>query len=129
MLFQTGNWKMHILLFLSAIIPQLLYLWILYLIRQFLVDAVQGSPFALDNAKRLKWIGLALLGIGVVKPTLNCLTGNLLLSAVTVHGPVLNPWVDLHFISACVLVACFSLILSVIFRHGVELEKEHSLTV
>jgi hypothetical protein len=37
------------------------------------------------------------------------------------------PW--LGFICTCVLVACFSLILSVIFRRGVELEKEHSLTV
>jgi hypothetical protein len=129
MLFQTSNWKMHILLFLSALIPQFLFLWILYLIRQFLVDAVQGTPFSLDNAKRLKWIGLVLLGIGVVKPMLNGLTGNLLLSSITVQGPVLTPWIDLHFISACVLIALFSLIISISFRHGVELEKEHSLTV
>jgi hypothetical protein len=129
MQFQTSNWRMQILFFLGMIIPGILYLGILYLIRQFLVDAMQGIPFALDNAQRLKWIGWLLLGIAVVKPALNYLTGHWILSAVTVQGPMLSPWIDLRFIRTCVLVACFSLILSVIFRHGVELEKEHSLTV
>jgi len=129
MIFQTGDWRLHILLFLGSILPLILYLGILYLIRQFLVDAMQGMPFAIDNARRLKWIGWLLLGIGIAKPFLNYLTGHWVLSAVTVQGPVLNPWISLGFTGTCVLVACFSLILSVIFRHGVELEKEHSLTV
>ena len=129
MLFQTNNWRIHILLFLGMIIPGVLYLGILYHIRQFIVDAVQGVPFALDNAQRLKWIGWLLLGIGVAKPALNCLIGFRILSAVTVQGPMLSPWVDLSFVSTCILVAIFSLMLSVIFRHGVELEKERSLTV
>ena len=129
MIFQTGNWRLQILLFLGSIIPLILYLGILYLIRQFLVDAMQGMPFAIDNARRLKWIGWLLLGIGIVKPLLNYLTGHWILSAVTVQGPVLSPWISLSFTGTCVLAACFSLILSVIFRHGVELEKEHSLTV
>ena len=129
MQFQTSNWRIHVLLFLGAIIPGILYLGILYLIRQFLVDAMQGIPFALDNAQRLKWIGWLFLSIGVVKPALNYLTGRWMLSAATVQSPVLSPWIDFSFIRTCVLVACFSLILSVIFRHGVELEKDHSLTV
>jgi hypothetical protein len=129
MLFQTRNWRIHILLFLGLIIPLILYMGILYLIRQFLVDAMQGIPFAFDNAQRLKWIGWLLLGIGVVKPFLNYLTGHWILSAVTVQGPMLSPWVNLGFVGMCVIVACFSLILSVIFRYGVELEKERSLTV
>jgi len=129
MIFQTGNWRLQILLFLGSIIPLILYLGILYLIRQFLVDAMQGMPFAIDNARRLKWIGWLLLGIGIVKPLLNYLTGHWILSAVTVQGPVLSPWISLGFTGTCVLAACFSLILSVIFRHGIELEKERSLTV
>ena len=129
MLFRTSNWRIHILLFLGAMIPLALYMGILYLIRQFLVDVMQGIPFAFDNAQRLKWIGWLLLGIGVVKPALNVAIGHLILSAVTVQGPMLSPWIDLHFTGTCILVACFSLILSVIFRHGVELEKENSLTV
>ena len=129
MLFQTSNWRIHILLFLGSVISLILYLGILYHIRQFLVDAMQGIPFAFDNSQRLKWIGWLLLAIGVVKPALNCVTGYWILSAVTVQGPMLSPWVNLGFVGTCVLVACFSLILSVIFRHGVELEKERSLTV
>jgi hypothetical protein len=129
MLFETSNWRIHILLFLGTIITGLLYLGILYHIRQFLVDAIQGIPFAFDNAQRLKWIGWLLLGIGVVKPMLSVLTAHRILSAVTVQGPILSPWVNLGYVGTCILVACFSLILSVIFRHGVELEKERSLTV
>ena len=129
MLFQTSNWKLQILLFLGSIIPLVLYMGILYLIRQFLVDAMQGIPFALDNAHRLKWIGWLLLGISAIKPALNVVTGNWILSAVTVQGPRLSPWINLGFVATCALVACFCLILGVIFRHGVELEKEHSLTV
>jgi hypothetical protein len=129
MLFQTNNWKIHVLLFLGLILPLILYMGILYFIRQFLVDAMRGIPFAFDNAQRLKWIGWLLLGIGVVKPALNVMTGNLVLSAVTVQGPMLSPWVNLGFVGSYVLVGCFSLILSVIFHHGVELEKDRSLTV
>ena len=129
MLFQTNNWRIHILLFLGLILPLILLMGILYLVRQFLVDAMRGLPFAIDNAQRLKWIGWLLLGIGVIKPALNLVTGHLVLSAVTVEGPMLSPWVNLSFLGSFVLIACFSLILSVIFHHGVELEKERSLTV
>lgn len=129
MLFKTNNWRIHILLFMGLIIPLILYMGILYLIRQFLVDTMGGIPFAFQNAQRLKWIGWLLLSVGVVKPVLNIITGQLVLSAVTVQGPMLSPWVNLRFVGLCVLVACFSLLLSVIFRHGVELQKEQSLTV
>ena len=129
MLFQTSNWKIQILLFMGSIIPLILYMGIIFLVRQFLADTVQGMPFAFENARRLKWIGWFVLGIGIAKPALNVVTGNWILSAIAVQGPVLSPWVSLGFIATCVLVACFCLILSVIFRHGVELAKEHSLTV
>ncbi len=105
----------------------LLVLGLAFLTRQFLVDVIDGTPFTLDNARRLKWIGWLLLGIGVTMPVMRFVTGGWALSIVKIQSPTLSPPIKVD--PALILVAIFILILSAAFRHGVELEKERSLTV
>ncbi len=95
--------------------------------RQFLVDVIDGYVFSLENARRLKWIGWLLLLMGLFKPIFDCAAASWVFSIVKVQKPTLSPPIDLDV--AWILVSLFVLILSAAFRHGVELEKEHSLTV
>jgi hypothetical protein len=60
-------------------------------------------------------------------PVVHILTGGWALSIVKIQSPTLSPPIKVD--AALILVAIFILILSAAFRHGVELEKERSLTV
>jgi hypothetical protein len=125
--FKTSDWRVQFLGRLHFVVFWLLILGFAYMARQFLVNVIDGIVFTLDNARRLKWIGWFLLGIGVVMPLVHYFVGLWALSIIkiqspTLHQPLTSDWI-------LILVAAFVLILSAAFRHGVELEKEHSLTV
>ena len=125
--FQTNDRRIQILSLLRKIVLLLLILGLAYMARQFLVDVIDGFVFSLENAQRLKWIGWFLLLMGLFRPIFDFTAARWVLSIVKVQYPTLSPPIDLDV--AWILVSLFVLILSVAFRYGVELEKEHSLTV
>jgi hypothetical protein len=125
--FSTSDPRIQILGLLDHVILSLLILGLSYLAWQFLVDVIDGTPFTFDNAWRLKWIGWLLLGFGVATPVLHNINARWVLSMVPVQSPPLSPPVIVDI--PLILSACFILILSAAFRHGVELETERSLTV
>jgi membrane protein implicated in regulation of membrane protease activity len=88
---------------------------------------IDGTPFTSANAQRLMWIGWLLLGIQIAKPIAEGLAAGWILSMIKIQSPSISPGGHLNW--SGILVALFILILSAIFRRGVELEKEHSLTV
>ncbi len=124
---KTSDRRIQVLDCLDRIILSLLILGLAYLTRQFLVDVIDGTPFTLENARRLKRIGWLLFGIGVGMPLVYMVTGSWVLSIVKIQSPILSP--PIKGDPAIILVAIFILILSAAFRNGVELEKERSLTV
>lgn len=124
---RTSDRRIQVLGCLDRLIISFLILVLAYLTRQFLVDVIDGTPFTLDNARRLKWIGWLLSGAGVVLPIVEMVTGDWVLSIVKVQNPILSPPIKVD--PALILVGIFILILSAAFRHGVELEAERSLTV
>ncbi len=125
--FETRDRRLLVLSFLDRIVFSLLFMGLAYVVRQFLVDVIDGYPFTFDNARRLKWIGWFSLGIGVVKPVVRNFATIWTFSIVKIHSPTLSPPIDLDF--GWILASLFILILSAAFRHGVELERESSLTV
>jgi len=125
--FKTSDRRLQILGYLDNIVLSLLILGLVFMARQFLVEVIDGTPFTLENARRLKWIGWFLLGIGVAKPIVHNIAARWAFSIVKIQSPILSPPFDLDV--AWILVSLFVLILSAVFRYGVELEKEHSLTV
>jgi hypothetical protein len=125
--FETSDWRIQILGRLDWVIFWLLILGFVYMARQFLVDVIDGITFTFDNARRLKWIGLFLLGIGVAMPIVHYIVAVWALSMIKIQSPTLHP--PIMGDQTLILAAIFVLILSAAFRRGVELEKEHSLTV
>jgi hypothetical protein len=125
--FTTGDRRFLILGILDDLVLWILILGLAFHTRQFLVDVIDGTPFTFDNARRLKWMGWLLLGVGVTMPVMRFLAGRWALSIVKIQNPALSPPIKVD--AASILVAAFILILSAAFRHGVELEKERSLTV
>jgi hypothetical protein len=131
--FQTGDRRIQFVSLLDDLVISLLIMGLVFMARQFLVDVIDGTPFTFENARRLKWIGLFLLAIGVVKPVIDNVAAGWTLSIVKIQSPALGPPFDVFAINffnfGWILVSLFILILSASFRYGVELEKEHTLTV
>jgi hypothetical protein len=125
--FQTNKRRIQFLSLLDNIVFSLLILGLAYIVRQFLVDVIDGNVFSLENARRLKWIGWLLLVIALFKPIYDFITARWVFSIVRVQNPVLSPPIEPDIV--LILVSLFILILSAAFRYGVVLEKEHSLTV
>ncbi len=123
----TNDRRIQMLSLLDKIVFSLLILRLAYVVRQFPVDVIDGIVFSLENTRRLKWIGWLLLVIGLFKPICDFITARWVFSIVRIQNPVLSPPIDPDI--ALILVSLFVLILSAAFRYGVELEKEHSLTI
>jgi hypothetical protein len=128
--FATNDWRIQLAVYLvKRILASGLIVAFLYMIHHLLTDAMEGTAFTMANARRLKWIGWLLLGISVVKPVWEGLFTGWILSMIRVQYLTLTSWADAPFTFALIPLACFILILSAIFRHGVELEQEHAATV
>ena len=128
--FETNDWRIQLAVYLvKRILTSGLIVAFLYMLHHLLTDAMEGTPFTMANARRLKWIGWLLLGISVAKPVWEGFFTVWILSMIRVQNPTFTSWADAPFTFALILSACFILILSAIFRHGVELEKEHAATV
>jgi hypothetical protein len=128
--FETNDWKIQLLVYLvKRILASVLLVAFLYMIHHLLTDAMEGTPFTMANARRLKWIGWLLLAISVVKPVWEDLFARWILSMIRAQNPPLTSWPDAPFTFALIPLACFILILSAIFRRGVELEQDHAATI
>jgi hypothetical protein len=128
--FETNDWRIQLSIYLvKRILASALLVAFLYMIHHLLTDAMEGTPFTMANARRLKWIGWLLLGISLVKPVWEDLFARWILSMIRVQNPPLTSWPDAFFTFALIPLACFILILSAIFRRGVELEQDHAATI
>jgi len=128
--FETNDWRIQLAVYLvKRILSSGLIVAFLYMIHHLLTDAMEGTPFTIANARRLKWIGWLLLAISVVKPIWEDLFARWILSMIRVQNPPLTSWSDAPVTFALLPLACFILILSAIFRRGVELEQDHATTI
>jgi hypothetical protein len=127
--FQTRDWRVQALTQLGRIVLVLLIMGFLYSTRQFMTRTMEGTPFTFGNARCLQSMGWLVMGIGLAQPATDYLISHWVLSIAKIQSPFLSPWISPAFTVICFMVAAFILILAAIFRHGVELENERSLTV
>lgn len=103
-------------------------LWLLGLhhLRRLLRDVREGTIFTLGNARRISQLGLLILASAVSLPLFRFLQGVILsrgFTSETIHFVVETPPVEIVFLGL------FTLVLSQIWRYGVELQGERDLTV
>jgi hypothetical protein len=110
--------------YLAAI---LLTLFILYMLRRMLSSLRGGSPFIRVNGKRLRWIGAAVIGLGLAKAAFT-IPANLFLTA-RLDIPGIHPKYLVGIDGEYILIGLLILVLAEIFRVGAEMREEQELTV
>jgi hypothetical protein len=123
----TTDWGLHLVSMLFFVVGGLVVLYAIWILREILKSVLAGEPFAPANSRRLRRIGFIVLALAVVVPGAEYLIGQAFLRRLTVEGLSLSPAFRLS--KDVILTGLLFLVLSVIFRHGTELEEERALTV
>lgn len=110
-----------------------LSLGIVYFLRKMAATLKAEGPFTGENARRLRWIAILIIGLGLAERLFTWIHYRLLVSKVELAGIKMHmsrlsdltfgmPW---DFLTAGILV----LLLAEVFRMGVEMQDEQKLTV
>ena len=119
-----------ILAFLIIVLTELSMIYFLYQFRRIIFSVIDDKPFIKDNVSRLRSIGLLLLiSPGIV----NCLLYSLSISLATeniLEGlKIIEAPLKLNFGDPLFIFGGFILILTEVFRSGINLREEQDLTV
>lgn len=115
-------WQLLLLLMFGFI------LWILRLLDRIVNEVVKGHPFTLDNARRLRTIGLLVVFESLLTPAASYATSVWLVGKVEATGVVLSPTNEWGSMSAF-LLGSLIIIIAEAFRHGAAMREEQELTV
>lgn len=126
---RLGNQWFHWLGLLSQLLVFLLVTLMVRLLRLIVGSVVEGDIFNRVNARRLRWLGLAMMVTLLLGPIYHIAFITFTLRGISVGGaPIAVAWgelIDLEsFVSAWIV-----LILSEVFRQGAKLYEDQSLTV
>lgn len=120
------KWTMVLLGGLAALPAVAAGLFGLHLLRSFLRDVQVARVFTAKNAQRLSWIGWLLVLGGVVFPLIHFAYSVLLVRQAGVLGDPVGVGIDGF---TAVVPGLLVLVVAAAWRHGVELQQDHDLTV
>jgi len=99
--------------------------FILIMLKNIVSDVKKENPFSSENFKRLKFIGFAYIGAGVVSPVFNSWLMFRIVEALDLFRIDLNYSLNLQSIFMGLII----LGLASVFRYGASLQEDHDLTV
>lgn len=100
---------------------------LLALLRRFLRHIADGKPFERDNALVLRWIGLIIIGFGVLAQSLRMLMVVVAMNTLTTEGIHLEARLDPDL--TVVFIGLVVLVIAEAFRRGTQLQSDVDLTV
>lgn len=120
-------WSFLLLLWTSVAIGFGLMLLFLHHLRRIVHRVRDGAPFDEQNALRLRWLGLLLLGLAVFKGVADLVTTLWVRRIIAPEG--VDVPLGLHFDVTLLFVGLVLVVLAEIFRRGSELETEQALVI
>jgi hypothetical protein len=101
--------------------------YVVNLLRSVVQAVLDGDPFALGNAQRIRRLGFAVLLIGLVQDAVQYLAANEILNRLPPAIPTLQPGPT--FSAELILASLLILLLAHIWSYGLDLERERALTI
>lgn len=112
----------------TLVIPLLaIGLLVIYQLRKIFNTLVDGTPFTIDNVRRIRFIGAAVIAGTLLKGLLHTLIGIYFSNVIQLPGLELNANVKIDFIG--IFLGLVILVLAEVFRHGARLQEDQDLTV
>ena len=113
----------------ALVIPLLaIGLLIIFHLRKIFLTIADGDPFSMDNSKRIRVIGWAVIAASAIKALLSFLLGLYFTTLIDLPGLDLAANIGLQDFAG-VFVGIIILILAEVFQHGARLQEESNLTV
>jgi hypothetical protein len=100
---------------------------VIYQLRKIFATLRDGSAFTRQNARRVRSIGLIIIGGSVLQSIVNYLVGWVMMNNITIPGVEINATSDLHL--GGVFMGLLILVLGEIFRQGASLQEDQNLTI
>lgn len=100
---------------------------VIYNLRRIFATLVQEMPFQLENVRRTRAIGLAVLAGTVLSGVVHTFVGLYMSNAVQLPGLDLQAKISLNFTG--IFLGAVILVLAEIFRQGAALQEEQDMTV
>jgi hypothetical protein len=117
-----------ILMYLALVtVMAVVVVFVLLCLRRIFASLVEGYPFTLDNARRIRWIAVIVLCGEIVIKLVEFFTQRYIRSNFEAEGLTLNA--DFALDLSTIFVGLVLLVLSELFRIGSELQREKELTV
>jgi len=128
--FNPTKWWVLLLIFVFVSIVIAVFIFILIQLRNFLETLEDGDPFTMENARRIRIIGLVIIGseLGIKLAMIG--SAAIIDSAVRIEGARLV-WGELlsAFSLPSIFLGFVVLIIAEIFRLGVKMREEQELTI
>ena len=102
-------------------------LWVVGQLRHVFRSLSAGVPFAADSARRIRWVGIAVIAGEIVRTVIVYFWSAYLSQHFTANG--LNFTATADFNVTAVLNGLVILVISEVFREGARLQDEQSLTI
>ena len=123
---ETYNWIYIIISYSAQFLTALGLAYIFYLLRAVLQDILQGDPFSVENSVRIRRIGIMVLVLGFVRPTIEYIAANQILRTLQIEpGLSLPDLFNAEFILSSLLI----LLLAQVWSYGLELKRDQELTI
>ena len=124
---ETYNWTFIAISNLAKLLTAIGLAYVFYLLRSILHAVEQGDPFGQDSVTSMRRMGLGVLIVGFLRPTVEYLAARAILNRLTITQPPLST--PSPFQSEVILVSLLILILAQVWDYGLEIERDRALTI
>jgi hypothetical protein len=113
----------------ALVVPLLaMGLLIIFQLKKIFTTITEGSPFSMENSKRIRVIGWTIIAASVIKALLGFLLGLYFSTLINLPGLDLTANIRLQDFAG-VFAGIIILALAEVFQHGARLQEESNLTV
>ncbi len=127
LLLETRNVPMIVISNAPKLVAAIGLGYVFYLLRGVVQAILGGTPFEAENARRIRMLGFAVLGVGILVQAVTYLAAAEILNRLPTTIPALNP--GSTFDPGSIFAALFVLLLAQIWSYGLELERDQALTI
>ncbi len=124
---ETTNWVFVSISYLAQFLTVTGFAYVFYSLRAVLQAILEGKTFTVQNTTHIRRIGYFVLALGFLRPAVDYLASREILSRLTLIEPAVE--LPAPFQVEAVLTSLLILVLAQVWSYGLDLEREHALTI